>query len=92
MTVNLDIPDAALEIIAAAAAGYGWQPTITNDAGEVVTNPQTALERILIETINTIRQVAINTIAQQRAAAVRQQTTEELTQITNDWIESLGAS
>ena len=92
MTVQLEIPEAALEMIEAAAIGYGWQPTITNNQGEPVQNPQSAIERILVEAISNIRSVAINTIAQRKAEVARAQTVEELTAITSAWIESLGAT
>jgi hypothetical protein len=38
----IEIPDAqAVELMAAFADYYGYQPTVTNEAGETVANPMT---------------------------------------------------
>lgn len=89
-TVTISIPDEAMPMVEAAAKGFGWQAQIVGQNGELVDNPQSALQRILVEAISMVKSVAINQVAQQRAERARQETVVEMTDIANAWLMSLG--
>ena len=88
-TVTISIPDEALEMVEAAAKGFGWQSQVADGNGQMVANPQSALQCILVQSINMVKSVAINQIAAQRAAAERVRTVDEMTVIANAWLTTL---
>ena len=89
-TVTITIPDEALPMVESAAKGFGWQPQITDQNGQLVDNPQSALQRILVEAISMTKNVAINQVAQSRAEIARAQAVSEMTAIANAWLNALG--
>lgn len=89
-TVTIVIPDEALPMVEAAARGFGWQPQLTNESGVLIDNPQSALQRILVEAISMTKNVAINQIAQSRAEIARAQAVAEMTAVANSWLATLG--
>lgn len=86
----LVIPILALPMIEAAAKQYGWQKQVAGPKGDMIDNPQSALAKILIETINLVRNLAINRLAAERAETERQRAVSEMTEVANIWLASLG--
>lgn len=89
-TVEISIPDEALPMVEAAAKGFGWQPEVAGGDGQMVANPQSALQCILVQAIRMVQGVAINQVAAQRAETARLQTVNEMTEIANAWLGALG--
>lgn len=79
------IPDEAMPLVEQAALSDGWRPTITNEQGETVANPEVPLLRTLLMTIRMIRERAIDTQAPPAEAAARAIVVDAVDTIINDW-------
>lgn len=74
-----------MPLVEMTARSDGWTPTIVNEQGEVVANPEVPLLRTLLMTIRMIRERAIDTQAPAAEAAARATITEAVDTVIDDW-------
>ena len=83
------IPAAVAPLLRYAAMADGWQPTITDESGQQVENPESAAERLFANTVRQATALAINALAAERANQARQAAIQEMTALSQQWLAAM---
>lgn len=86
---EIKIPAAVMEMVAYGAKANGWQQQVTGDDGNPMDNPISAVQFVLLQTIQQLTPLAINAMAAERANEARLAAVEHMTALRDQWLASM---
>lgn len=83
------IPKDVLPLLRYAAMADGWTPTVTDETGQQIDNPESAAERLFANTVRQATGLAINALAAERANEARLAAIQEMTALSQQWLMAM---